>query len=49
MTPRIERYEYVEVPADQEKTYAGQGWKKIGMRRDTGDRTYVKMRKEKRK
>jgi hypothetical protein len=41
------KYEYTEVPVSDEKTYVAQGWVKFGMRRDTGDRTYVKLRREK--
>ena len=42
--PKIIEFEYLEVPADQEKYYVGQGWEKYGMRGDR-DLRFSKMRR----
>ena len=42
--PKIIEFEYLEVPADQEKYYVGQGWEKYGMRANHDER-WVKLRR----
>jgi hypothetical protein len=41
--PKIE-FEYLEVPAQDEKYYIGQGWVKVGMRADR-DLRFSKLRR----
>jgi hypothetical protein len=43
MTKQIE-YEYLEVPASEEKAYARQGWEKYGMRANRDER-FSKLRR----
>ncbi|HXM59452.1 MAG TPA: hypothetical protein VN950_01260 [Terriglobales bacterium] len=41
---KTERFEYLEVPAQDEKYYTSQGWEKYGMRGDR-DLRFSKMRR----
>jgi hypothetical protein len=42
--PKIIEFEYLEVPADQEKYYTAQGWEKYGMRAER-DLRFSKLRR----